>query len=177
MVSPFTGTFLSGPFLRLDVTDPSLNPIIKTEPVTSRKMRTYEDANDVGEIKGYNVEIYVETVDAPTQFNFDSPTLSWFSLCDLIPLASIASGTPKAVLGLMHTIAHLAQAIFDKQNRYEHLKEAGLGFYNVVRGTIAVVPLFGNGIVAAFDVYRIYQARKIHTAKIRAYLRAGNIEL
>src|ERR1700722_1949448 len=70
-----------------------------------------------------------------------------------IPGVSTITGLGRSLLGIVHTIAHLACAIFSK-NRWGHLQEAGIGFKNIVRGVIEAIPIIGNITIGAIDCCR-----------------------
>lgn len=72
---------------------------------------------------------------------------------------STVSGLVRAALGLIHTIAHLACAIFSKK-REDHLQQADIGFKNVVRGLVEATPVIGNISILIVDLYRINKAIK-----------------
>src|ERR1700722_18020208 len=70
-----------------------------------------------------------------------------------IPGVSTITGLGRSLLGIVHTIAHLACAIFSK-NQSDHLQEAGLGLKNIVRGVIEAIPIIGNITIGAIDCCR-----------------------
>ncbi len=72
-----------------------------------------------------------------------------------VPGLSTVTGLARALLGIVHTIVHLAAAIFDLQNRALHLEEAALGGKNIVRGLIEMTPIIGNIAVGIFDMKRV----------------------
>jgi hypothetical protein len=73
---------------------------------------------------------------------------------DHIPVISTFSGPVKVVVGLIHSIAHLAAAIFDRAHWANHIEEAKLGAKNIVRGAVATVPLIGNFMIIQYDISR-----------------------
>lgn len=120
-----TKNLLTGPFLRKDI-------FISSDPHIEiiNKNRIY--------------------VDHDLRYRFH-----WSNYCGMIPLVSTVTGSIRALIGLIHTIVHLAKSIFDKKRRKDHLLEAALGAYSVIRGCVEAVPLLGNLAIIEFDVIRI----------------------
>lgn len=67
----------------------------------------------------------------------------WQNTLGYIPVVSTVTGLTRALLGLVHTIAHLACSIFTK-NRDHHLQEAKLGAKNIGIGLVEAIPFIGN---------------------------------
>lgn len=82
-----------------------------------------------------------------------------FYILGCIPLVSTVSGLSQALLGTVHAIIHLVNAIF-RDNWTHHLKEAGLGLKHVVLGTIAAFPIIGNIFMIVFSVIKIARLQK-----------------
>ncbi len=85
-----------------------------------------------------------------------------------IPGVSIISGTARALLGLVHTIVHLATAIFDRKNCNEHLQESLFGVKNIVRGAVETVPFAGNVICYLYDKFRIKSADQKFAVRLQS---------
>lgn len=80
---------------------------------------------------------------------------SRFTRLSWIPLVSTVLGPCQALLGLVHTIGHFAIFIFTKNQ--SDLEEVKLGAKNIVRGSIATLPIIGNIILFVFDIIRTIQ--------------------
>lgn len=72
-----------------------------------------------------------------------------------IPGVSTITGCGRALLGIVHSIVHLASAIFDSKNRSKHLEEAKLGGKNIGRGLVEMIPVIGNITMSVVDVIRM----------------------
>lgn len=72
-------------------------------------------------------------------------------------MVSTITGLGRVLLSLVHTIVHLASAIFDARNRSEHLEEASLGAINFARGWIEMIPVVGNIAMFVADLVRSTQ--------------------
>jgi hypothetical protein len=70
-----------------------------------------------------------------------------------LPVISTISGLSRALLGTVHTIGHLACAIFSKHKEH-HLQEAKLGLKNIGRGLIEAIPIIGNITMLIIDIQR-----------------------
>ncbi len=92
-------------------------------------------------------------------YEIPGPSLNWINISGMIPVLSTATGLMRSCLGIVHTIYHLANAIFDEKNRGEHLEEGSLGVYNFVRGLLESVPIMGIFLVIILDVPRVVRAR------------------
>ena len=77
-----------------------------------------------------------------------------------IPAVSTVTGLSRALLGLVHTIVHLACSIFSK-NRDHHLEEAKLGAKNIGRGLIEAIPVIGNITMLIVDFKRTSKFEKM----------------
>jgi len=139
-----TGNFLTGPWVRSDITR---KEDFRKDNVT---VATPSDLAD-GDMRLTTVT---------HTFEGTGPEPHWLNICGMIPGVSTITGVGRSLVGLVHMVAHLAKAIFDKPNRDEHLREAGLGFYNLVRGLVEAVPVAGNIVVIVFDVYRLNKEQK-----------------
>ncbi|WP_075882678.1 hypothetical protein [Candidatus Protochlamydia sp. W-9] len=152
-----TGNLFTGSFLRPDITNPNDLRITKTKNITTYRLAVSENESDES----------ITVINEPKRTRQNTLTYSelrinWLNICGIIPGLSTVTGTGRALLRIVHTIAHLAKAIFDKQNRNSHLNEATLGFYNFARGTIEAVSFFGNTIVGIFDIYRLRKKEKVY---------------
>jgi len=90
-------------------------------------------------------------VDSTSQFDADTQVCTWNKL-GYIPIVSTITGCARALLGIIHSIVHLASAIFDSKNRDHHLQEAKLGGYNIGRGIVEMIPVVGNIILLVKDL-------------------------
>lgn len=77
-----------------------------------------------------------------------------------IPVVSTITGLGRALLGLVHTIVHLACSIFSK-NRDHHLGEAKLGAKNIGRGLVEAIPVIGNITMVIVDQVRVTKFEKM----------------
>lgn len=77
-----------------------------------------------------------------------------------IPVVSTFSGIGRSLLGIVHSVVHLACAIFS-QNRTHHLSEAKLGAKNIVRGLVEAIPVIGNITLLIVDVMRMKHYQKM----------------
>ena len=68
----------------------------------------------------------------------DTQVCTWNNL-GYIPVISTITGCARASLGIIHSIIHLALAIFNSKNRDHHLQEAKLGGSNICRGPTKAV--------------------------------------
>jgi hypothetical protein len=82
------------------------------------------------------------------------------NLLGYIPVVSTITGLGRALLGLVHTIVHLACSIFSK-NRDHHLEEAKLGAKNIGRGLIEAIPVIGNITMFIVDLKRMNKFEKM----------------
>src|ERR1700722_1527513 len=82
-----------------------------------------------------------------------------------IPIVSTITGGGRALLGIVHTIGHLACAIFAKKQG-AHLQEAWFGAKNIGRGLIEAMPIIGNITMFVIDRLRI----KKHEVMARSYI-------
>lgn len=57
---------------------------------------------------------------------------------------SISTGAALAFLGVVHTVIHLAQAVFDSKNCQLHLDQAKIGSKCILKGVIGMIPIAGN---------------------------------
>jgi len=149
-----TGSLLTGPFLRPDITWDDLElSVHRGDPqlYISESTRLIDHSvKKVRELKSTFVG------DRPYYFLVGSgPRIHWSNKCGLIPGISTITGIGRTFVGLVHMIAHLAKAIFDQPKRDKHLNEARLGLYNVMRGLVEAIPVAGNLVVAVFDLYRL----------------------
>lgn len=80
---------------------------------------------------------------------------SKLNLLGYIPGVSTVSGSIRTLLGIIHTIVHLVAAIFNAKNRAYHLKEAGLGVRNIIRGLVEIIPIAGNITCLTYDGIRM----------------------
>ncbi len=83
-----------------------------------------------------------------------SEVWSGLNVCGYIPVLSTVTGFSRSLLGVVHTIVHLVNAIFDAKNRLEHFEEAELGAINIGRGLIEMVPIAGNITMLTVDILR-----------------------
>ncbi len=77
-----------------------------------------------------------------------------------IPGVSTITGCGRALLGIVHSIVHLATAIFDSKNRAKHLEEAKLGGKNIARGLVEMIPVIGNITMFVVDLKRTNKFEK-----------------
>ena len=103
-----------------------------------------------------------------TPFKFGGTTSKLCKLNKLgyIPVVSTVTGLGRALLGLVHTIVHLACLIFSclpnfSKNRDHHLEEVILGAKNVGRGFIESIPVFGNITMLIVDLLRMNKFDKM----------------
>lgn len=87
-------------------------------------------------------------------------TLARLNFWGYVPGVSFFTGLGRALLGIVHTIVHLACAIFSK-NRGHHLEEAKLGAKNIGRGVIEAIPFIGNITMYIVDLLRINKFEKM----------------
>jgi len=163
-----TGSFLTGPFLRPDITDPNDLKLVKTENITRDGLTISENNEPDG-----HVTLTIKKEPKPARqdtLTYSGLKLNWLNICGIIPGVSTVTGIGRAFLGLVHTIVHLAKAVFDKQNRNEHLNEAALGFYNLARGITEAIPVLGNLVVGIFDIYRLNKQQNAYDAKMKAQI-------
>lgn len=83
-----------------------------------------------------------------------STTRSLWNTLGYIPVVSTLTGCCRALLGIIHSIGHLASAIFSAVNRSSHLQEAKLGSMNFGRGLIEILPCVGNLTTYLIDKMR-----------------------
>lgn len=69
------------------------------------------------------------------------------------PLIGTFSGCARTLLGIVHTIGHLALTIFSKY-RKRHLQETTLGLINIGRGIVEMIPALGNYLMVKIDMRR-----------------------
>lgn len=77
-----------------------------------------------------------------------------------IPGASTITGLGRALLGVVHTIVHLAFSIFNEHRAY-HLEEAKLGAKNIARELIEAIPVIGNITMFLVDMRRLVKCEKM----------------
>nr|MBA2729050.1 hypothetical protein [Parachlamydiaceae bacterium] len=87
------------------------------------------------------------------------------NLLGYIPAVSTISGLARALLGVVHTIVHLACSIFS-DHREHHLQEALLGAKNIVRGLVEAVPIIGNITMFVVDILRVNKYEKMAKEQI-----------
>lgn len=87
-------------------------------------------------------------------------TLCTFNKLGYIPGISTVTGCGRALLGIVHSIVHLASAVFDSKNRAKHLEEAKLGGKNIARGLIEMIPVIGNITMCVVDWRRTIKFEK-----------------
>ena len=158
-----TGNILTGPFLRPDITEPT-----DSQSVKNRRFTTNESKFSARAMIGGDVEIAVtqEPVNnVEFKLTLSRLKINSLNICGIIPIVSTVTGTARTLIGLVHTIAHLAKAVFDQQHRDGHLNEAALGFYNFVRGLIEIIPVLGNIVVGIFDIYRLEKQQGLYDVK------------
>jgi hypothetical protein len=85
------------------------------------------------------------------EFDVDTQVCTWHKL-GYIPGVSTITGCARALLGIIHSIIHLASAIFDSKNRNHHLLASKIGGYNIVRGIVEMIPAIGNIICLVRDL-------------------------
>lgn len=155
-----TGNILTGPFLRPDITEPTHQKVLKSEPTHQTSLEVYEPDGECC------IEVTSKSVPAQ-KITISGLKLNWLNKCGMIPGVSTVTGLGRSFLGLLHTIVHLAKAIFDTKNRREHLSEAALGFYNLGRGIVEAIPVLGNSLVIIFDLCRLEKQEKAYAARMR----------
>ena len=87
----------------------------------------------------YNEKIYILMGDPA----------SCLTMCSVIPVISIGSGSVRAFLGLVHAVVHLMAAFWnsgDLSTRDAHLKQAKFGAIQIGQGILEVIPFAGIGI-------------------------------
>lgn len=94
-----------------------------------------------------------------SEFNMGSTSCRLNTL-GYIPVVSTISGLGRTLLGLVHTIVHLACSIFSK-NRDFHLEEAKLGAKNIGRGLVEAIPVIGNITMLIVDRVRMTKFEKM----------------
>lgn len=156
MSGSITGNFLTGPFLRPDIT-------FTTE---------YEFRDGKGQYHTLNIS--TSSAENISQIQHDERiACSWdldlnrkqiqyidpMNMCGAVPGLSCVTGFFRSFIGLIHAIVHLAKTALSSQKNQANINEAHLGAYNVVRGAVEMTPFLGNLLVGAFDYYR-YQALK-----------------
>ena len=97
----------------------------------------------VGPVQYYNTETVNST---PNKLGF-------------VPILSTPTGLSRSVLGVIHTVVHIAAAIFNAKNRRHHLAEAHIGALNAARGLVEAVPILGNALVITMDYKRAKRFR------------------
>ena len=70
-----------------------------------------------------------------------------------LPVVSTITGLGRTLLGIVHTIVHLACSIFSK-NRDHHFQEVSLGAKNIGRGLIEAIPIIGNITMFIVDIFK-----------------------
>jgi len=71
------------------------------------------------------------------------------------PVVSTITGIGRILLGIVHTIVHLACAIFTTGKlRQHHLEEAALGAKHIVRGLVESIAIIGNILLVIYDAKR-----------------------
>ncbi len=95
------------------------------------------------------------------------------NLLGYIPVVSTITGLGRALLGVIHTIEHLAGAIFS-DHREHHLQETLLGAKNIVRGLVEAVPVIGNITMFVVDILRVNKYEKMAKEKIEKNKAAYN---
>lgn len=165
-VSSFTGSLLTSPFLRSDIIEGDKGNNVPRYPISTESCQQADGTRVIV------AQVY--------QISFKGPRFQTLTYCDMIPIVSTVIGIGRILLGLAHTIVHLAKAVFDKSHRDVHLQEAALGAYNFTRGVIETVPGIGNAMIAIFDLFRIRQARiewenalQSNLAPLQANINAG----
>jgi hypothetical protein len=93
-------------------------------------------------------------------------TVSNWNIAGYLPVVSTISGLSRALLGLVHTIGHLACSIFSK-NKEHHLQEAKLGAKNIKRGLIETFPIIGNITLFINDQIRLGKYEKMADQQIK----------
>lgn len=102
-------------------------------------------------------DIYTISINEKAPFGRSTKRLAYHSILNklgYIPLVSTVTGLGRAHLGMIHSIVHLAIAIFNPKNRVHHFEEAKLGGINLGRGLVEVVPVFGNITTSVVDMVR-----------------------
>lgn len=93
-----------------------------------------------------------------------------------IPLVSTISGISQALLGIVHAIVHLVNAIF-RDNWTHHLKEARIGLKHVALGSIAAFPIIGNICMIVFSALKCANLRKrVDVKNVLSNYTVGNYE-
>jgi hypothetical protein len=87
------------------------------------------------------------------------------NLYGYIPVVSTFTGLGRALLGVVHTIVHLAASIFSKHKNH-HFQEAWLGAKNIGRGVVEAIPIIGNITMLIVDLLRVEKFEKMVMAKI-----------
>lgn len=100
----------------------------------------------------------------------DAMARSRLNICGYIPGVSTLTGAGRSLLGTVHTIVHLASAMFDSKNRSDHLAEAALGGKNMLRGLVETVPVIGNIATFTHDNKRSQKFNK----RNRIYMKASH---
>jgi hypothetical protein len=96
-----------------------------------------------GSLATPNVRIIEEKPAHPLALgNFRAQPCTLNSL-GIYPIISTVSGTYRLSMGVIHTVKHLACAIFSR-HRQAHLQEAALGAKNIGIGLIEIIPIIGN---------------------------------
>lgn len=88
-------------------------------------------------------------------------------------LVSTVTGLGRILMGLIHTIVHLAKAIlFDRSNQKFHLHQAQLGLYHIGRGLVEMFPGAGNLAIIKYDDSRIKKLKEEHQRDAQTLLDA-----
>lgn len=108
-------------------------------------------------LPGSTIHPSMATIIYPGGGKYETDVSRW-NYIGYIPFVSTITGCCRALLGIIHTIAHLVLAIFDSQNRAFHMEQAALGGRNIVRGAIEMMPIVGNLALLIMDIVLGFKA-------------------
>jgi hypothetical protein len=80
------------------------------------------------------------------------PAVHTLNCFGYFPLISTISGLGRTLLGIIHTIAHLAKGVFLKSQDWK--EESCAGLKNIGRGVIEMIPIVGNLTTMVIDMLR-----------------------
>jgi hypothetical protein len=113
-----------------------------------------------GSISRPDIATIMTTRDSNLPSDKEALPCKW-NMLGYIPVVSTFTGCGRALLGVAHVIIHLSKAVFDSENRSQHLEEAKLGVRNIVRGICEMVPIVGNVALFFKDALTIYEQSQI----------------
>jgi hypothetical protein len=115
--------------------------------------------------------VYTEVDKNITKYSLDiSSSINKLNKLGYIPGVSTITGLVRSLLGVVHTIIHLACSILSA-NRGWHLKEAKLGARNIGRGVFETIPIIGNITMFIRDSARMSECERIAKKQVEKNVR------